>query len=56
MIRVHNTHYTIQVFIDYTSIILHEERKLNIRVKEKLNHSDSQDSIQVICFLRIEFI
>jgi hypothetical protein len=40
VLRIHNTHYTIQVFIDYTSVILNEDRKMKIHVKEKL---DSQD-------------
>ena len=43
VIRIHNTHYTIQVFIDYTSIILHEERRLNVHYKDKFNQSDSSE-------------
>ncbi|CAF1311048.1 unnamed protein product [Adineta steineri] len=41
--RIHNTHYTIQVFIDYTSVILSEDRKIKIHSKDKLPKSISQD-------------
>jgi hypothetical protein len=33
--RIHNTHYTIQVFIDYTSVILPEDRRMKIHLKDK---------------------
>jgi hypothetical protein len=47
VVRIHNTHYTIQVFIDYTSVILNEDRKINLHLKGKLNKSISQDFNQV---------
>jgi len=37
VIRIHNTHYTIQVYIDYTSVILNEDRKIHLHFKQKLN-------------------
>jgi len=39
VVRVHNTHYTIQVFIDYTSVILPEDRRMKRCLKDKLNQS-----------------
>jgi hypothetical protein len=43
IIKVDITHYTIQVFIDYTSVILQEDRKMKSHLKEKSNQSISQD-------------
>ncbi|CAF1463990.1 unnamed protein product [Rotaria magnacalcarata] len=47
IIKIHNTHYTIQAFVDYTSVILTEDRKMKIHLKDKFNQSNFQDLKQL---------
>ncbi|CAF1139450.1 unnamed protein product [Rotaria sordida] len=54
VLRIHNTHYTIQVFIDYTSVILPEDRRMKLHVKDKLSKTIFQDLNQLNDDFKIE--
>lgn len=55
ILRIHNTHYTIQVFIDYISVILNEDRKTKFHSKDKLNTENFQDFNQVIFIIKFNY-
>lgn len=45
ILRINKTHYTIQVFVDYTAVLLNEDRKKHIQLQNQFNQQDSQQSI-----------